>query len=122
MKVNAMGPKVCSVFMCAACMISAATAVVAQDGLSGPSSVSADLSQGDGLTDPQFRSDFPNGIAPGWFAWKEKLAEDGCKFNLDYLSLAMVELLFWRGRSGRWDSPVLRSLASNRARVTDIQA
>lgn len=87
MKVNAMGPKVCSVFMCAACMISAATAVVAQDGLSGPSSVSADLSQGDGLTDPQFRSDFPNGIAPGWFAWKEKLAEDGFKFNLDYLSL-----------------------------------
>ena len=56
-------------------------------GLSGPSSVAADLEPGDGLTDPQFRSDFPNNIAPGWFAWKDGLAEKGFKFNLDYLSL-----------------------------------
>lgn len=59
----------------------------AQDGLSGPSSVAADLEPGDGLTDPQFRSDFPRNIAPGWFAWKDSLAEKGFKFNLDYLSL-----------------------------------
>ena len=38
-------------------------------GLPGPSSVEADLTPGDGLTDPQFRSDFPRNIAPGWFEW-----------------------------------------------------
>ncbi|AXI49070.1 porin (plasmid) [Sulfitobacter sp. SK012] len=56
-------------------------------GLGGPSSVQADLAPGDGLTDPQFRSDFPQSIAPGWFAWKDGLAEQGFRFNLDYLTL-----------------------------------
>ncbi|WP_425045222.1 carbohydrate porin [Primorskyibacter sp. S87] len=56
-------------------------------GLSGPSSVEADLTPGDGLTDPQFRSTFPRNIAPGWFAWKEGLAEKEFKFNIDYLAL-----------------------------------
>lgn len=59
----------------------------AQSGLSGPSSVAADLVLGDGLTDPQFRSDFPENIAPDWFAWKQGLSERGFKFNFDYLSL-----------------------------------
>lgn len=58
------------------------------EGLSGPSSVAADLEPGDGLTDPQFRSNFPRNVAPGWFAWKDGLAERGFKFNLDYLALA----------------------------------
>ena len=62
--------------------------ISAQDrGLSGPSSVAADLAQGDGLTDPQLRSDFPRNVAPGWFAWKDGLAERGFKFNFDYLAL-----------------------------------
>lgn len=57
-------------------------------GLSGPSSVQADLEPGDGLTDPQFRSDFPRTIAPGYFAWKDQLAKDhGVRFNFDYLAL-----------------------------------
>lgn len=55
-------------------------------GLGGPSSVQADL-EGDGLTDPQIRSDFPRDIAPGWFAWKDSLAERGFKFNIDYFAL-----------------------------------
>lgn len=55
-------------------------------GLGGPSSVQADL-EGDGLTDPQLRSDFPRNVAPGWFAWKDGLAERGFKFNIDYLAL-----------------------------------
>lgn len=57
-------------------------------GLGGPSSVEADLTPGDGLTDPTFRFDFPRNIAPGWFAWKDKLAERGFQFNFDYLALA----------------------------------
>ncbi len=57
------------------------------DELSGPSSTAADLEPGDGLTDPQFRSDFPQSFVPGWFAWKDGLAEQGFKFNLDYLAL-----------------------------------
>lgn len=56
-------------------------------GLSGPSSAEADLEPGDGLTDPQFRSDFPRAALPGWFAWKDRLAESGFRFNIDYLSL-----------------------------------
>lgn len=60
---------------------------VAQD-LGGPSSVQADLAEGDGLTDPSFRSTFPNNIAPRYFGWKDRLAEDhGFRFNLDYLAL-----------------------------------
>ena len=39
------------------------------------------------MTDPQFRSDFPRNIAPSWFAWKDRLAEQGFRFNLDYLAL-----------------------------------
>ncbi len=63
------------------------SATLAQ-GLGGPSSVQADLEPGDGLTDPQFRSDFPKNIAPGYFAWKDRLAKDyGFRFNLDYLAL-----------------------------------
>ncbi len=56
-------------------------------GLSGPSSTIADLEPGDGLTDPQYRSDFPRNVAPAWFAWKEGLSERGFRFNIDYLSL-----------------------------------
>lgn len=67
------------------CCLSAGTAVA--QGLAGPSSVQADLEPGDGLTDPQFRSDFPNNIALSWFAWKDSLARKGFKFNIDYLSL-----------------------------------
>lgn len=59
----------------------------AAQGLSGPSSVVADLEPGDGLTDPQFRSDFPRNIAPRWFEWKDRLAEGGFKFSIDYLAL-----------------------------------
>ncbi len=58
-----------------------------EGGLSGPSSAAADLTPGDGLTDPQLRSNFPRNIAPGWFTWKDGLAENGFKFNIDYLSL-----------------------------------
>ncbi len=62
----------------------------AAQGLSGPSSVEADLEPGDGLTDPQYRSDFPRNIAPGWFTWKDGLAEDGFRFNIDYLALGQT--------------------------------
>lgn len=73
--------------LCAIAVIFAAPAALAQQGLSGPSSVEADLTPGDGLTDPRFRSDFPRNIAPGWFAWKDGLAENGFRFNIDYLTL-----------------------------------
>ncbi|AEI93114.1 carbohydrate porin [Roseobacter litoralis] len=59
-------------------------------GLGGPSSVQADLQPGDGLTDPQFRSDFPVNIAPGYFRWKESLAQKGFSFNFDYLALGQT--------------------------------
>ncbi len=65
------------------------TAAMAQ-GLSGPSSVGAELEPGDGLTDPQHRSDFPRNIAPNWFAWKDRLAENGFRFNIDYLALGQT--------------------------------
>ncbi|TCL09236.1 porin [Shimia isoporae] len=73
----------------AGCLAAVTPAEVAAQagGLSGPSSTAADLEPGDGLTDPQFRSDFPRKLAPGWFAWKDGLAEQGFKFNIDYLSL-----------------------------------
>lgn len=61
--------------------------VAAQEGLSGPSSVAADLSPGDGLTDPQPRSSFPRNALPEYFDWKDRLAENGFPFNLDYLAL-----------------------------------
>ncbi len=69
--------------------IAVAGAASAQ-GLSGPSSVEADLTPGDGLTDPQYRSDFPRKIAPGWFGWKDRLAEGGFRFNIDYLALGQT--------------------------------
>lgn len=72
--------------ICAALVWTLPEPTLAQ-GLSGPSSVAADLEPGDGLTDPQFRSDFPRRAAPGWFAWKEDLAQRGFSFNLDYLAL-----------------------------------
>ncbi len=65
------------------------TAAMAQ-GLSGPSSVGAELEPGDGLTDPQYRSDFPRNIAPNWFTWKDRLAENGFRFNIDYLALGQT--------------------------------
>ncbi|MHA3977133.1 carbohydrate porin [Halovulum sp. GXIMD14794] len=73
----------------------AATLFVAQasaqeGGLSGPSSVAAELAPGDGLTDPQYRSDFPRGGLPGLYRWKGDLAERGFAFKLDYLSLGQV--------------------------------
>lgn len=69
-----------------ALMITGMAASAQSGGLNGPSSVGADL-DGDGLTDPQYRSDFPKNIAPGWFAWKDGLAENGFRFNIDYLAL-----------------------------------
>ncbi|MVO17602.1 carbohydrate porin [Parasedimentitalea huanghaiensis] len=66
--------------------LSFGTSTFAQ-GLGGPSSVQADLTPGDGLTDPQYRSDFPKNIAPSWFAWKDQLGEQRFKFNIDYLSI-----------------------------------
>lgn len=63
---------------------------MAQDGLAGPSSAQADLKPGDGLTDPQFRSDFPRNVLPEWFEWKDQLADKGLRFNIDYLFLAQA--------------------------------
>lgn len=59
----------------------------AQQGLSGPSSADAELTPGDGLTDPQPRSDFPRNVMPGYHAWKDQLADKGFRFNIDYLTL-----------------------------------
>ncbi|MCR9089408.1 MAG: carbohydrate porin [Rhodobacteraceae bacterium] len=65
-----------------------ATALPAQEaGLSGPSSVAADFVLGDGVTDPQFRSDFPRGALPGLYAWRDGLTEKGLSFGADYLAL-----------------------------------
>ena len=77
---------VISVIACAAILALLATSAWSQ-GLSGPSSTAADLQGGDGLTDPQYRSDFPQRVAPRWFEWKEGLAGNGFSFNIDYLSL-----------------------------------
>ena len=63
--------------------------VLSAEGLGGPSSVAADLQPGDGLSDPQFRSDFPRNIAPGYFRWKDDLAKRGFSFNIDYLALGL---------------------------------
>ncbi|MGI9365901.1 MAG: carbohydrate porin [Rhizobiaceae bacterium] len=72
----------------AACLLAPSCHAFAESGgLNGPSSVEADLTPGDGLTDPQYRSDFPRNIAPGWFEWKDELAEQGVRFNFDYLAL-----------------------------------
>ncbi|WP_298850364.1 hypothetical protein [uncultured Ruegeria sp.] len=60
---------------------------VSAQGLSRPSSVEADLEPGDGLTDPQYRSECPRNITSGWFTWKDRLAEEGFRFNIDYLAL-----------------------------------
>ncbi|MCG7520953.1 carbohydrate porin [Ruegeria sp. Ofav3-42] len=70
-----------------AALLLACADIASAQGLSGPSSVQADLEPGDGLTDPQYRSDFPRNIAPRWFEWKDRLAEGGFRFNFDYLAL-----------------------------------
>lgn len=70
-------------------LLSLCTLASAQ-GLSGPSSAQANLEKGDGLTDPQLRSDFPRNAAPAWFAWKDQLAEKGFRFNVDYMVLGQV--------------------------------
>lgn len=64
-----------------------APATVLAQGLAGPSSVAAELKPGDGLTDPQPRTDFPRNVLPGYFGWKDGLSEHGFRFNLDYLAL-----------------------------------
>ncbi len=57
-------------------------------GLGGPSSVRAELTGGDGLTDPQFRSRFLQENLPAWFAFKDALRENAnIDFQIDYLSL-----------------------------------
>ncbi|MFA3917765.1 carbohydrate porin [Ruegeria hyattellae] len=66
-----------------------ACSAVAQ-GLSGPSSVESELEPGDGLSDPQYRSDFPQNVTPRWFRWKNQLAENGFRFNVDYLALGQA--------------------------------
>lgn len=59
--------------------------------LGGPSSVQAELEPGDGLTDPQFRSNMVQDALPSWFAWKESVSSDlNLSFNVDYLSLGQV--------------------------------
>lgn len=65
----------------------AARAGNAASGLGGPSSVQADLQPGDGLTDPQYRSDFPRSLLPAWFSFKDRLADQGVRFQADYLTL-----------------------------------
>lgn len=74
-------------FLVAATLAGFPGIAAAQQGLSGPSSVAAELTPGDGLTDPQPRTDFPRNIAPGYFDWKDRLAENGFRFNLDYFAL-----------------------------------
>lgn len=64
-----------------------APATVLAQGLAGPSSVAAELKPGDGLTDPQPRTDFPRNVLPGYFGWNDGLSEHGFRFNLDYLAL-----------------------------------
>lgn len=65
-------------------------------GLGGPSSVQAELDPGDGLTDPQFRSNFPRNVAPGYVSWKDRLANDhGLRFNFDYLALGQLSNAGW---------------------------
>jgi porin len=59
-------------------------------GFGGPSSVEAELEPGDGLTDPQYRSDFPQKLFPEWSAWKSMLSEQGFRFNIDYLALGQL--------------------------------
>ncbi len=59
-------------------------------GLGGPSSVQTELQPGDGLIEPQFRSNFPVNIAPRYFELKEGWAERGFSFNFDYLTLGQT--------------------------------
>ncbi|MEO1113325.1 MAG: carbohydrate porin [Pseudomonadota bacterium] len=57
-------------------------------GLGGPGSVRAELTDGDGLTDPQFRSRFLRANLPAWFAFKDALKQNAnIDFKIDYLSL-----------------------------------
>lgn len=50
------------------CSFAITTTEAAGQGLSGSSSVNADLEPGGGFTDPQSRSVSPRNVAPGWFA------------------------------------------------------
>ncbi len=77
----------CGVALCLTGLFAGTDALAQGGGLSGPSSVAADLTPGDGLSDPQYRSDFPRNVAPGWHGWKDGLAEQGFRFNFDYLAL-----------------------------------
>lgn len=57
-------------------------------GFGGPGSVRAELTGGDGLTDPQFRSRFLQTNLPAWFAFKDALKQNAhIDFKIDYLSL-----------------------------------
>lgn len=87
-KKRTVGHKVVSLFVGLLSVFPATYSQAQQGGLSGPSSVQSDLEPGDGLTDPRIRSDFPRNIAPGWYSWKESLAERGFRFNIDYMALA----------------------------------
>lgn len=78
-----------TLFIVGVSLVCLASPVQAQ-GLGGPSSVRGELDPGDGITDPQLRTDFPRNIAPGWFVWKDGLAKQGLRFNLDYLALGQT--------------------------------
>ncbi|MEM1129651.1 MAG: carbohydrate porin [Pseudomonadota bacterium] len=58
-----------------------------ETGLTGPSSTAADLTPGDGLASPEPRTDFPRNVLPGFYAWKDGLAERGVNLGFDYLAL-----------------------------------
>ena len=54
----------------------------------GPSSVGAELNEGDGLTDPVYRFDFLQRALSPWFDFKKELKEDhGLSLGLDYQTL-----------------------------------
>ncbi len=77
-----------SVLACS--ILGAGVSAASAQGLGGPSSVQADLQPGDGLTDPQFRTEFPRNIAPNYFEWKQSLSEKNFSYNIDYLSLGQT--------------------------------
>ena len=54
----------------------------------GPSSVGAELNEGDGLTDPIYRFDVIQRVFSPWFDFKKELNEDlGLSLGLDYQTL-----------------------------------
>ena len=57
----------------------------------GPSSVGAELNEGDGLTDPVYRFDVLQRVLSPWFGFKEGLNADyGLSFALDYQTLVQA--------------------------------